>query len=65
MYLFLRSDMGDIKHCLNYYNLIEKNVIIEFGRICNKQVDIFKSITSELIENQFKTAKIDKIIWKG
>jgi len=64
-YLFLRSDMEDIKHYLQYYNLPEKDVVTEYERICNKQVDIFKSITLKLIENHFATAKIDKIMWKG
>jgi len=64
-YLFLRSDMEDIKHYLQYYNLPEKDVVTEYERICNKQVDIFKSITLKLIENHFATAKINKIMWKG
>jgi len=64
-YLFLRSDMEDIKHYLQYYNLSEKDIIAEYERICSKQFDIFKSITLELIENHFATAKIDKIRWGG
>lgn len=64
-YLFLRSDMEDIKHYLQYYNLSEKDAITEYERICNKQFDMFKDITLELIENHFATAKIDKIRWGG
>ncbi|SNX54100.1 hypothetical protein [Thermoanaerobacterium sp. RBIITD] len=64
-YLLLRSDMEDIKHYLQYYNLSEKDAITEYERICNKQVDKFKDITLELIENHFATAKIDKIRWGG
>lgn len=64
-YLFLRSDMEDIKHYLQYYNLSEKDIVAEYERICNKQFDMFKDITLELIENHFATAKIDKIRWGG
>lgn len=64
-YLLLRSDMEDIKHYLQFYNLPEKSVIIKYERTCNKQFDVFKSITLELIENYFITAKIDKIKWGG